>query len=86
MHPELDKTIVGSSSPNVGRSSAKKQQAVVALSTRTSSAKVVGSAAGVTRETLYNWHHQLLNHAPLKPMKKKREEAPMDQQREALLE
>jgi transposase-like protein len=83
--PEFGKTITGSSSPVAPRSRAEKQQAVIALNTRTSSAKDVAGAVGVARETLYNWHHQLLSHAPLKPMTKKRDEVPLDQQREVLL-
>lgn len=83
--PELGRTIAGSSSPIIAWSRGERQQAVIALNTRTSSAKEVAGAVSVARETLYNWHHQLLGHAPLKRMTKKRDEAPLDQQREALL-
>lgn len=85
LRPEFGKTITGSSLVNVPRSRAEKQQAVIALNTRASSAKEVADAVGVSRETLYNWHHQLLRHAPLKPMTKKKDEVPLDRQREALL-
>lgn len=85
LRPEFGKTITGSSFDNVPRSRAEKQRAVIALNTRASSAKEVADAVGVSRETLYNWHHQLLRHAPLKPMTKKKDEVPLDRQREALL-
>lgn len=85
LRPELGKTIAGSSSPIIVLSRGERLQAVIALNTRTSSAKEVAGAVGVARETLYNWHHQLLGHAPLKRMTKKRDEAPLDPQREALL-
>lgn len=66
--------IAGSSSPIIPCSRSERQQAVIALNTRTGSAKEVAGAVGVARETLYNWHHQSLGHAPLKPMTKKRDE------------
>lgn len=76
LRPELGRTIAGSSSPIIAWSRGERQQAVIALNTRTSSAKEVAGAVGVARETLYNWHHRLLSHAPLKRMTKKRDEAP----------
>lgn len=85
LRPELGRTIAGSSSPIIAWSRGERQQAVIALNTRTSSAKEVAGAFGVARETLYNWHHRLLGHAPLKRMTKKIDEAPLDQEREALL-
>lgn len=69
LRPEFRKTITGSSTPhNLPRPRATKQQAIIALNTRSGSAKEVAEATGVARETLYSWHHQLLGHAPLKPM------------------
>tara|TARA_R100001143_G_scaffold63350_1_gene69855 strand:- start:1381 stop:1881 length:501 start_codon:yes stop_codon:yes gene_type:complete len=65
LRPEFGKTIPGSSFDNVPRSRAEKQQAVIALNSRASSAKEVADAVGVSRETLYNWHHLILSHAPL---------------------
>ena len=85
LRPEFDKTITGSSFGNAPRSRLQKHQAVIALNTRTSSAQEVADAVGVSRETLYNWHHQLLSHAPLKRMTKKKDEVPLDRQREVLL-
>lgn len=85
LRPEFGKTIAGSTLPNIPRSRAEKQQAVIALNTRVGSAREVSGAAGVTRETLYSWHHQLLGHAPLKPMPKKTSTVPLEQQRGDLL-
>lgn len=85
LRPEFAKTISGSSSPVVvPRSRCEKQQAVIALNTRAGSAKEVAGAIGVARETLYNWHHQLLGHGPFKTMTEKNDEMPLEQQREAL--
>ena len=86
LRPEFGKTITGSAVDNVPRSRSEKQYAVMALNTRAGPAKKVADAVGVSRETLYNWHHQLLSHAPLKPMTKKKDEVPLDHQREALLQ
>ncbi|MER1969203.1 IS3 family transposase [Castellaniella sp. GW247-6E4] len=86
LRPELRKTITGSSTPhNLPRPRATKQQAIIALNTRSGSAKEVAEATGVARETLYSWHHQLLGHAPLKPMPKKINTVPLAQQRDDLL-
>ncbi|MGA0583940.1 MAG: IS3 family transposase, partial [Castellaniella sp.] len=86
LRPELRKTITGSTTPhNMPRPHATKRQAVVALNTRSGSAKDVADTVGVTRETLYSWHHQLLGYAPLKPMPKKTDTAALEQQRADLL-
>ena len=86
LRPEFRKTITGSTTPhNMPRPHATKQQAIIALNTRSGSAREVADAIGVTRETLYSWHHQLLGHAPLKPMPKKTDTAPLEQQRADLL-
>jgi putative transposase len=86
LRPEFRKTITGSSTPhNLPRPRATKQQAIIALSTRSGSAKEVAEATGVARETLYSWHHQLLGHAPLRPMPKKTNTVPLAQQRDDLL-
>lgn len=39
----------------------QKEQAVVALCSRSKPAKEIASDIGVTREALYNWKHQLLS-------------------------
>lgn len=62
-----------------------KQQAIIALNTRSGSAKDVAEVTGFTRETLYSWHHQLLGHTPLKPMPKKTNTVPSGQQHDDLL-
>lgn len=85
LRPEFRKTIAGSIPHNIPRSSAKKQQAVIALNTRSGAAREVADSTGVTRETLYSWHHQLLGHAPLKPMPKKENAISPEQQRDDLL-
>lgn len=41
-------------------SNKQKQEAVIALCSRTGSAKDIARAHGVTREALYNWKHALL--------------------------
>lgn len=86
LRPEFRKTITGSTTPhNMPRPHATKQQAIIALNTRSGSARAVADTIGVTRETLYSWHHQLLGHAPLKPMPKKTDTVPLEQQRADLL-
>lgn len=86
LHPELRKTITGSTAPhNLPRSRAAKQEAIIALNTRSGSAREVAERVGVTRETLYSWQHQLLSHTSLKPMPKQTETSPLEQQRADLL-
>ena len=46
----------------------QKEKAVVALCSRSKSAKEVANEMGVTRETLYNWKRQLLNEGCNRPM------------------
>lgn len=82
LRPEFKRTITGSSTPhNMPRPRATKQQAIIALNTRSGSAREVADTIGVTRETLYSWHHQLLGYAPLKPMPKRTDTVPLEQQR-----
>lgn len=83
LRPEFGKMVVGSSSSNVRRSGAEKQQAVIALNTHAGSGRDAAAAAGVSRQTLYNWHRRLLGYGPLKPMAKTNHETPLEQQREA---
>src|SRR5690625_424400 len=85
LRPELAKTIVGSSIASVSQSHIQKQQAVLSLSTGTDTGNKIAATVGVSRQTLYNWHHQLLGHGPLKPMIKSNDEKPLEQQRMALL-
>ncbi|WP_269500266.1 IS3 family transposase [Castellaniella sp. S9] len=85
LRPEFGTMIAGSRSSVVTRSNSERRQAVIALNMRAGSAKVVAAAVGVSRPTLYNWHHRLLDHVPPRPMTKKKDDAPLEQRREALL-
>ncbi|NCB44821.1 MAG: IS3 family transposase [Clostridia bacterium] len=49
----------------------QKEKAVVALCSRSKTAKEVANEMGVTRETLYNWKRQLLNEGCNRPMAKR---------------
>lgn len=57
----------------------QKQEAVIALCSRTGSAKDIAKAHGVTREALYNWKHALLGkEVPVARLKKTPEAVPND--------
>lgn len=60
-------------------SNEQKQEAVIALCSRTGSAKDIVRAHGVTREALYNWKHALLGkETRLAKAKKKPADVPKD--------
>lgn len=67
--PDLRKIVAGTSLA-VRYSSTQKQQAVIALNTRTGPGFETANAFGVSRTTLYKWTSQLLGETPRQSMPK----------------
>jgi putative transposase len=67
LHPELRNRVVGRAA-NVQHSQEFKNEAVIDLCTRETSAQVIAQRLAVCRPTLYNWKNQLLDREVLASM------------------
>jgi putative transposase len=85
LRPEFAKAVAGNSTERPPYRLTEKLAAVVALNTRQGSVRELAEEIGVTRETLYNWHHQRLGGTPPTAMTTRRPPSALEQEREALL-
>jgi len=85
LRPEFAKTVAGNSAARPPYRPTEKLAVVVALNTRQDAARELAAEVGVSRQTLYNWHHQRLGNTPPASMTTRKALSANEQEREALL-